>query len=181
MTDDFFSPRAGGDAQRVRADALGEPGKRRFRLLVVLDNETHIIWLEKQQLEALGIAIEQLLDQLPERPLSLDSSFSVAEFDDDTRSQFRAGRMELGFDVANDRLIIAAHDIQQEESEASPSLSIRITRTQAVDLSAEAARVVAAGRPRCPMCGELIEPGEVHVCPEQNGHLPLSFDDEFLA
>jgi hypothetical protein len=36
-------------------------------------------------------------------------------------------------------------------------------------LSAESAAVVAAGRPRCTMCGEPMDP-EGHVCPQQNGH-----------
>ncbi|HWV34088.1 MAG TPA: DUF3090 family protein [Thermomicrobiales bacterium] len=182
MADDFLTPTPGGDAQRVRVDALGEPGNRRFRLLAAVAGETHILWMEKQQLQALGLAIEQMLEQLPEGQSLVDESALPVEFDDQTRSQFRVGRMELGFDIAADRIIIAAHDLQQEESDPRPSLNVRVTRNQALEISTDAAVVVAAGRPRCPMCGSLMTPGEHHVCPEQNGHLPLSIDDdEFLA
>ncbi|MBV9291748.1 MAG: DUF3090 family protein, partial [Frankiales bacterium] len=32
-----------------------------------------------------------------------------------------------------------------------------------------ALRVVAAGRPPCPLCGNPLDP-QGHVCPRQNGH-----------
>ncbi|HEU0165995.1 MAG TPA: DUF3090 family protein, partial [Thermomicrobiales bacterium] len=154
MADDFLSSRPGGDADRVRVDALGEPGQRRFRMLASVAGETHIIWMEKQQMQALGLAIEQMLEQLPDRAETFEVPTLPIEFDDDTRSQFRVGRMELGFDLATDRIIIGTHDVQQEESEQQPSLSVRITRRQVIELSTDAASVVAAGRPRCPMCGD---------------------------
>lgn len=182
MDNDFPTSIPGGDAQRVRVDAIGAPGSRRFRLAAAVGGETHILWMEKQQLQALGLAIEQMLEQLPERSQLFESTDLPIELDDNTRSQFRVGRMELGFDIAADRIIIAAHDLQQEESEQYPSLNVRITRNQALEISTDAALVVAAGRPRCPMCGAVIDAGEHHVCPEQNGHLPLPLDEQdFLA
>lgn len=180
MTDEFRQSVPGGDAQRVRVDALGEPGNRRFRLSAVVDDETFIIWMEKQQLQALGLAVEQMLEQLPAGSELIVHESMALDFDDATRGQFRAGRMELGFDPITDRIVISAHDLQEDES--VPSLSVRISRSQALELITDAAMVVLAGRPRCPMCGELYDPKEHHVCPEQNGHLPLSLDpDEFLS
>ncbi|MGC4106458.1 MAG: DUF3090 family protein [Thermomicrobiales bacterium] len=180
MTDEFRQSIPGGDAQRVRVDALGEPGNRRFRFSAVIEGETFIVWMEKQQLQALGLAVEQMLDQLPEGSGIMAHESLPLDFDDATRSQFRAGRMELGFDPIRDRIVISAHDLQEEA--ALPSLSVRISRSQALELSTDAALVVSAGRPRCPMCGELYDPKSHHVCPEQNGHLPLSLDpDEFLS
>jgi uncharacterized repeat protein (TIGR03847 family) len=182
MDNDFLTPIPGGDAQRIRVDAIGEPGGRRFRLIAAVSGETHILWMEKQQLQALGLAIEQMLEQLPDRSNLFESTEVPIELDDTTRSQFRVGRMELGFDITSDRIIISAHDVQQEDSEQFPSLNVRVTRHQALEISTDAALVVSAGRPRCPMCGSLMAPGEPHVCPEQNGHLPLPLDgDEFLV
>ncbi|MCC6312749.1 MAG: DUF3090 family protein [Thermomicrobiales bacterium] len=183
------------DAQRVRAEALGEPGKRRFRLLVVIDGDTHVAWMEKQQLQALGLALEQMLEQIPHPDVesAAPPASQSVEFDQNTRSQFRVGRMELGYDERSDRLVIIAHDINQDDddeeedeeapgTEDEPALTFRLTREQAREISAEAAAVVAAGRPRCTMCGAPIGP-EPHVCPQQNGHLPhelesTSPDDE---
>lgn len=177
MSDGPWSEPVDGDVVRVAVEAIGEPGQRRFRLLAVIDQDTHVVWLEKQQLQALGLALEQVLDQLPDAPPSFESGASVAGFDLDTRSQFRAGRMELGYDEAHDRLVVIAHDL--EAAEAGARLTCRLTRQQARVLSAEAATVVAAGRPICPLCGNAMGPGP-HVCPGQNGHLPTHFDDEDL-
>lgn len=167
------------DAQRLRVDALGEPGQRRFRLMAIIDGATHIVWMEKQQLQALGLALEQLLEQLPESGPEVDPTSLPVEFDDHTSNQFRAGRMELGYDERRDRIVVAAHDIQQDDDiteSGRPEFACRLTRAQAREISADAATVAAAGRPRCPMCGQPMNPGG-HVCPQMNGHLPLVIDE----
>jgi uncharacterized repeat protein (TIGR03847 family) len=174
MPEDPFVDRVEGDAQRLAVEAIGEPGQRRFRLLAIVDGDTHIVWLEKQQVFALGRAIEQVLESLPDVGPGIDDAAAVATFDPTSNQQFRAGRMELGFDESRDRLVIIAHDIESEEE--GPRLTVRLTRGQARDFSAEASAVVAAGRPLCPLCGQPMGP-EPHVCPEQNGHLPHSVDE----
>ncbi len=175
MAEDPLEPSAGSDidAQRLRVEAVGEPGQRRFRLLALVDGNTHIVWMEKQQLQALGLALEQMLDQLPDRGPELDGPQLPLEFDLQTRRQFRVGRMELGYDESRNRLVIVAHDIAEDDDDGEPSFNCRVTRSQARELSSDAAVVVAAGRPRCTMCGSPMGPGP-HVCPQQNGHLPLS-------
>ena len=52
-----------GDALAVTVEAIGEPGKRRFRLMAIVGGDTHIVWMEKQQVQALGLALEQVLVQ----------------------------------------------------------------------------------------------------------------------
>jgi uncharacterized repeat protein (TIGR03847 family) len=163
------------DAERVQIEAIGEPGERRFRLLAIVNGQTYAVWMEKQQVYALGLALEQMLERLADVGPTLASAAGLAEFDRETRKQFRVGRMELGYDDDADRLVIVAHDINSEE-ESDAAFACRLTREQARDLSAEAAVVVAAGRPRCTMCGEPMGPGP-HVCPQQNGH----FDHDFEA
>lgn len=168
------------DAQRIRVEALGQPGQRRFRLLVNMSGETWVAWMEKQQVQALGLALEQMLEQIPEGGPSSAAAFG--EFDTESRRQFRVGRMELGYDDRSERVVIIAHDINETDDEAEPALTCRINREQAAELSGEAAIVVAAGRPRCTMCGAPMGPGP-HACPQQNGHFPryladLAADDE---
>jgi uncharacterized repeat protein (TIGR03847 family) len=155
------------DAERIQLEAIGEPGERRFRLLAIVNGQTYAVWMEKQQVQALGLALEQMLERLPDVGPVLAEGQGVADFDRDTRRQFRVGRMELGYDEDEDRIVVVAHDLNSEEGEAA--FACRMTRSQARDLSAEAAAVVAAGRPRCTMCGEPMGPGP-HVCPQQNGH-----------
>jgi uncharacterized repeat protein (TIGR03847 family) len=172
MADEFIQRGNVGDAEKIRAEAIGEPGNRRFRLIASVQGETVIVWMEKQQLQALGLALEQMLEQLPSRGPELEASDVPLEFNTETRRQFRVGRMELGYDEAVDRILISAHDMQEETDESRSALDVGISRGQARQLSAEASIVVAAGRPRCPMCGQPMDPG-IHVCPQQNGHLPL--------
>ena len=132
-----FRPRPDLDAQRLRVEALGEPGQRRFRLLAVVGGDTFIVWMEKQQLQALGLALEQMLEQLPDRGPELEPASVPIDFDTDTRRQFRAGRMELGYDERLDRLVIVAHDVNDDDevealesigSEPEASFACRSTR-----------------------------------------------------
>lgn len=161
----------------IRAEALGEPGSRRFRIVAVILGETYILWMEKQQVQALGLAIEQLVEHLPMPGPGATPESAV--YDEGTTNQFRVGRIEIAFDEAVSQIVVAAHDIEQEEGEESPTLAIRITRLQANDVARQAADLMTQGRPLCPMCGQPMDAG-IHVCPEQNGHLPLTFDDELF-
>lgn len=156
------------DAERIQVEAIGQPGERRFRLLAIVNAETYAVWMEKQQVQALGMALEQMLERLPDTGPILPEPRGLQDFDRETRKQFRVGRMELGYDDEEDRVVIVAHDMNSAEG-SDAAFACRITRDQARDLSAEAAAVVAAGRPRCTMCGEPMGP-EPHVCPQQNGH-----------
>jgi len=105
---------------------------------------------------------------LPDAGAVLPDHPGLGEFDRETRKQFRVGRMELGYDDSADRIVVVAHDLNSQD-DADAAFACRMTREQARDLSAESAAVVAAGRPRCTMCGEPMDP-EGHVCPQQNGH-----------
>jgi uncharacterized repeat protein (TIGR03847 family) len=164
------------DAERILVEAIGEPGSRRFRLLALVKGQTFIVWMEKQQIQALGMALEQMLEQLPDIGPSLDDAAGIGEFDRETRKQFRVGRMELGYDDEADRIVVVAHDLNGPD-EGDAAFACRMTRGQARDLSAEAAAVVAAGRPRCSMCGAPMGPGP-HVCPQQNGHFRHDVEED---
>ena len=49
-------------------------------------------------------------------------------------------------------------------------LRVRLSPAVARAFAKRALRVVAAGRPPCPLCGNPLDP-EGHICPRQNGHL----------
>ena len=53
------------DIQFIRPEALGEPGQRRFRLLVVINGHTVIAWMEKEQVGRLGELLLDVLERLP--------------------------------------------------------------------------------------------------------------------
>lgn len=157
------------DVQFIRPEALGEPGQRRFRVVVVINGRTIVAWMEKEQVRRLG---ELLLDVVQRLPGEQDEPALQAPDllpDENTADQFRAGRMELSYDEEDDRLIVIIHDLEADEA-AAPALSFRLTRAQTRQFSAEANELVTAGRPLCPLCGRPMGP-DPHVCEKQNGHI----------
>ncbi len=178
MTDDSSHQSIPFTVQAFRAEALGQPGQRRFRLMVQANDETWIMWMEKQQMHALGLALAQILQQAGTEDAIIATSSGFGPFDEETTNQFRLGRVDLGFDESDSSLIVVGHNIQEDEDDTG--LGLRFSQAQVNELIRESAALVAAGRPLCPMCGQPRDP-EGHVCPEQNGHLPLLLDDALLG
>ena len=50
-----------GSVSGLEAEAIGEPGRRTFRLRVRSGQQTASLWLEKEQLQALAVALMQVL------------------------------------------------------------------------------------------------------------------------
>ena len=163
----------------IDAESIGTPGKRTFRLRITQANNSAALWVEKQQLEALGEAIPRLLDQLqgPDRHGNEDAE-RVVNFPEDPGVDFKVGRLALGYAAAEDRLVLLAHALEAEEEDADvPTFSCRFTREQARLLSNSCANAVAGGRPICRLCNRPIDP-EGHMCPRSNGYHKLPARDE---
>jgi hypothetical protein len=61
---------------------------------------------------------------------------------------------------------------EDPDHETGQSLRCQANREQMQALSRQALDVVAAGRPRCPLCNTPLT-GPTHWCPRSNGHAPL--------
>lgn len=160
-----------GQAVRLEADALGEPGKRTFRLLVqASDHSFACLWLEKEQLQGLGLAIEQLLGQLPVAPMESDQPPPAAgPFPSNPSVEFKIGRLALGYAEDVGRFIILAHELEADP-EGAATFACQASRSQLRALADQIAAVIAAGRPRCPLCLDPMEKDQVHHCVRSNGH-----------
>ena len=87
--------------------------------------------------------------------------------------------MGLAWDGEDSRVVVEAlAPSEDEEAEVEPlsdadegpdTLRVRITAEAAQAFITRAQRVVAAGRPPCPLCSLPLDP-EGHICPRQNGH-----------
>src|SRR6266702_3114665 len=55
-----------GPIEIVGAEAIGQPGQRRFRLFAMIHNISVALWMEKEQLNNLSIALDRILAQLTE-------------------------------------------------------------------------------------------------------------------
>jgi uncharacterized repeat protein (TIGR03847 family) len=171
-----------GPVTRLQAQAIGEPGHRTFRLMVESDDgRTATLWVEKEQLQALGLAVEQLLAEFQGRLSGRAPRQPPAEtFPTSTTVEFKVGRLALGQDESEletgPRYVLLVYDIEvsgsEEEEPTQPAMfAARATREQLRSLSHNIAEVVAAGRPRCPLCGEPMESAaRPHGCVRANGH-----------
>lgn len=61
------------------------------------------------------------------------------------------------------------------EKRAAGEVRLWATREQMLSLARHGAAVCAQGRPRCPLCGNALDP-EGHICPLLNGHHQMSRD-----
>jgi uncharacterized repeat protein (TIGR03847 family) len=65
--------------------------------------------------------------------------------------------------------ILAAFESAPEGDDGPDVLRVRVTAEAARSFVQGAAKVVASGRPPCPLCGQPLDPLG-HICPRRNGH-----------
>lgn len=174
MTADF------GTARAVDARAFGEPGQRTFQIRILGGNlQTASLWLEKQQLQALSMALTQVLSQLGRGE---GGEQDVGAFPQTPEHDFRVGRMAIGFDSGDGAVVLQAFEISRAEEEEDPDVQVRFTEDSCASLNQRLMEIIAAGRPQCALCGQVVEPTG-HACIRSNGHskepIPEErFDDE---
>ena len=173
--------------QRFVAGTVGEPGDRTFYLQATDGARLVSIALEKVQVAALAEKVDELLDEVRRRhgADSVVPPAAPAELEDveplgtPIESEFRAGTLALAWDDESNTVLIEAQSQVDEGAEATEPadgteftgdlLRVRLDPGVARAFAKRALRVVAAGRPPCPLCGNPLDP-EGHVCPRQNGH-----------
>jgi uncharacterized repeat protein (TIGR03847 family) len=172
---------------RFVAGTVGQPGERTFYLQARSGRRVTSVALEKMQVAALaervGMVLDEILrtsggtaaipattpnDQVDEQPL-----------DAPVTEEFRVGPMALGWEAEDERLVIDAHEIVEDESdlpdlgedtdEGPDTLRVRLTGAQARAFAERSGRVVSAGRPPCPFCHLPLDPAG-HICPRANGY-----------
>jgi len=150
--------------RRLEAEAIGKTGKRTFRLLAENDAGTAIIWTEKEHLARLAIAARHMLNVNRERTNRMRGLPEVpapAPLIRVTLS-FHADRFELGHDAETSEFMLYAHDWEVDET-GPHTFSCRLPRMQLQTLAASIEKSVAAGRPRCDVCGQPISgPDHIH-------------------
>jgi uncharacterized repeat protein (TIGR03847 family) len=161
-----------GPVSRVDADAVGAPGQRTFRLRVTGGDGIAALWLEKEELQALGVAIDQMLARLSRKPEWKFYGSTVEPYQPggDTEVspavEFKVGQLSIGFDTGKRMFVLLAHDAE-DDPEGPATFTCLATASQLRSLSHRITSVVAAGRPRCQLCGEPVE-AEGHICVRLN-------------
>lgn len=174
--------------ERFIAGTIGEPGDRTFFLQARDGGRIVSIALEKLQVAVLAERLAELLAELGRRGvtavgIALEDEVvaDTAPLDEPLFEAFRAGSLTLGWDGEADRILVEAR-AQDEDGEAidpdddddadedGPDLlRVMISAAAARSFVDRAARVIAGGRPPCPLCGAPLDP-QGHICPRRNGH-----------
>ena len=176
-----------GPVNIVGADAVGEPGQRRFRLYAQAGSRSAIMWMEKEQLNTLSLALDRALAQITDgqvlRTLAQagpkpETAMIPASFPARPNFELQVGQIRIGYDQGRDLLALIASPIEillerGQEPRAlireEESVSIFFTLQQAQVLTSSITVLVASGRPVCPLCKRPLDGGP-HACAPQNGH-----------
>ncbi|HEX2171004.1 MAG TPA: DUF3090 family protein [Dehalococcoidia bacterium] len=177
-----MSEAAANDFGRIpylQADYVGRPGERYFRLLARKGTQSACLWLEKEELQALALAIDQLLGLAPQTTIArIGAAQPVADFPEEPTVEFKIGRLGVGQQEDDqDDYSIIAHDTESDP-EGPPTFRCQVSRRQLMALSRQIDLVVAGGRPRCPYCGSYVPAGQPHACTRRNGHTHDGDSDE---
>lgn len=169
---------------RFVAGTVGEPGDRSFFLQAVHEARVVSVALEKQQVQVLADRVGLLLDEVARRfgaevpPSDADPS-DIDPLVTPVDAEFRVGTMGLGWDadagaVVVELLAITETEIDEsvvlDDTEEGPdAVRVFLSPEQAREFAARSERVIAAGRPPCPLCGEPLTAGG-HMCVRTNGY-----------
>ena len=173
---------------RFVAGTVGEPGQRTFFLQATGGGRTTSVALEKQQVSVLAERVDALLDEVLRRTGGEASVPAVPPADAEDNDplsvpideEFRVGTMALSWDGEDERVVIEAQAVTEDETDdettlidqaedGPPLLRVRITGAAARAFVKRSLALVSAGRPPCPFCGNPLDPAG-HVCPRANGY-----------
>jgi uncharacterized repeat protein (TIGR03847 family) len=167
---------------RFVAGTVGTPGERTFYLQAADGQRIVSVSLEKQQVVVLSDRLEQLLDEVVTRtgtalPASASDNAALAQPVDE---EFRVAAMGLAWDGDAGLVVIEAQapvesaeeaeeTLLEDVEEGPDALRVLLEPGDARAFVERARRLVAAGRPPCPLCGQPLDPAG-HVCARLNGY-----------
>ncbi len=176
-----------GPVDVLGADAVGQPGQRRFRLFARTGRRSLFLWMEKEQLNTLSLALDRVMAQISEGDILRTVAQAAppphsgglpADFPGHPTYEFQVGQIRIGYDERHGLLALIASPIEimlepGQEPRAvireDESVSLLFTLQQAQDFTQSIASLVSSGRPVCPLCNTPLDGGP-HACIRQNGH-----------
>ena len=168
--------------ERFVAGTVGVPGERTFFLQARGGGRLVSVVLEKVQVTLLAEKLEELLAEAHRRFGVEVPEANLADDDNDPLDlpldeEFRVGTLGLAWDGDSDTVVIEAIAVGEYEAEEPTEeeladldrMRVRLTPAATRAFIARAKRVVSAGRPPCPLCGQPLDP-KGHLCPRHNGY-----------
>lgn len=172
------------EPERFIAGTVGQPGDRTFFLQVASGAQVLSVQIEKQQVLILADRLGYLLDEVARRfgtdvPPEAGDVADTSPLEMPIDAEFHVGSMGLGWDADADAVVVELLAVTEEPideavilddtAEGPDTVRIFLTAEAAREFSARSMRVVAAGRPLCPLCNQPLDPGG-HICARSNGY-----------
>jgi uncharacterized repeat protein (TIGR03847 family) len=170
--------------QRFVAGTVGQPGERSFYLQASAAGRTVSVALEKVQVSLLADRLDELLGEVQRRlgvdmPEATEAAEDTEPLETPIEAEFQVGAMGLAWDGDEQLVVVEAQAAGEEPTDESTILEdveegpdvlrVRLTAESARAFVGRARRVLAAGRPPCPLCGLPLDP-DGHICPRQHGY-----------
>ena len=115
--------------------------------------------------------IDGTLVDLADTPSAVRLHPTLLELVEPVVPEWTIGRLAVGWDEGNDRMVLVAEELLDEEATESgveaAEARFRLSREQVAGFVGKAESLIAAGRPQCPLCGGPLDP-EGHACPRLN-------------
>lgn len=184
-----------GLVELIGTEAVGQPGQRRFRVFARGRRGSAIMWMEKEQLNSLSLALDQFLAHLTQgqvlRTEAQAGQISLppgmpANFPQPPDSDFQVAEMKISYEQDRSlflltsipfELIMERGEIVQARINEKGAVTLLFTLEQAQRLSSTITLIVSAGRPVCPLCKTPLD-GSPHACVKQNGHRAILLAEE---
>ncbi|HEY2792635.1 MAG TPA: DUF3090 family protein [Micromonosporaceae bacterium] len=185
--------------ERFVAGTVGAPGERVFYLQARGGGRTISVALEKVQVSLLAEKLDELLIEANRRfglvlPDPIETPTDNEPLESPIEEEFRVGTLGLAYDVDSSTVVIEAIAVGEADEEIEVEvaaedepdddeddedfdvvtadldrLRVRLTPEETRAFIERAKRVIAAGRPPCPLCGQPLDPAG-HRCPRHNGY-----------
>lgn len=164
------------------AETIGVPGQRTFRVRARVGFNRASLWMEKEQLAALGRAFSQVLaERSPQDDSHTEPIQEIGEFEGEADVELQVARLALDFNPDSEHVVLLVDDQESLERGDTPTFRMEITRPMAIAMIDSIPPIVNAGRPLCPLCAHPLESDGAHFCPGSNGHsdqpLPSTHQD----
>jgi len=167
------------EPDRFVPGTVGDPGGRTFYLQARKGRAVVSVVLEKSQVAVLAARMSELLSTVDEPPAAFTPIADDAPLEEPLVEVFRVGAMALAWDAARERVMVEAQtedaggeylEVTDDDAEGPDLMRVRLAPDQARAFVGRAERLVSAGRPTCPYCGEPLDPAG-HFCARANGML----------
>ena len=149
-------------------ETFGDPGMRTFRISVDSASSSAKIWLEKEQLAELCLAMVQMEKENQSRANLTNDNPLGSEAAGLTNLDFKANQLAFGHIPETNYFVVDAQD-PDEDSQDNPTVRVWITREMIQNFSRKGLEIVSSGRQICQLCNRHMNV-EGHYCERMNGH-----------